>query len=151
MNTYTFSLLQRPEAVRAIADTLADRTAYLITLPPGAAPLLAPSLDGIDGWTAYLDNGSGDVLATSDTGILCLAQAECLSSGAVRIPKSVHLDVISQIIRHRVPTDGSKDVFILTSKGGQPAYWPLLLVDAIDQVDAVMAARLRAHGVREGT
>lgn len=144
--TRTYTLLSRDTAVQRIADTLADRSSYVITLPPGAAETLAAGLAGIDDWTAYLDNGTDDVLTTSNLLALRLSQLTCPNAGALVIPKTVNRRSVGRLVNQPIPPDGSKDVIVLTGHPGQPALWPLLFVDAIDLVDPITAARLRAHG-----
>ncbi|SOB84234.1 hypothetical protein [Streptomyces sp. 1331.2] len=140
------NLIPRETAVRRLADVLSDRTEYLVTIPPGVGQALAAGLDLVGHWTAYLDVGAPEVLVTSDLTTFRGTHMLVPTGGVVTIPKTVHHRAVSRLVRQRIPADGSRDVLLITDRSGGPTYWPLLLVDAVDRVDPVLAAQLRAHG-----
>ncbi|RPE34776.1 hypothetical protein [Kitasatospora cineracea] len=145
--TRSYTLIPREEAVRRLADTLADRTEYLITIPPGIGPQLAAGLDRVERWTALLDVGAPEVLSTGDLGAFQQAHGLVPVGGVLIVPKTVPHQAVSKLVRQRIPADGSQDVLLITDRNGAPTYWPLLLVDAVDRVDPILAAQLRANSL----
>lgn len=139
-------LLDRETAVRRIGDALADRTAFVITMPPGTVSVLAARLSPVPAWCAYLDNGTPTALATSDPTCLRTAAALAPMVGVLIVPKTVPATQLSDVVGQVVPADGSQDVVILTasSRTGSPVFWPLLFIDAVSRVDPQLAAQLRA-------
>ncbi|MFD7986798.1 hypothetical protein ACFV4M_25920 [Kitasatospora indigofera] len=141
----THQLLDRETAVRRIGDALADRTAFVITIPPGTASTLAGRLAPVTGWCAYLDNGTPTALATSNRKCLRAADALTPMVGVLVVPKTVPATQLSAVVGQPIPADGSQDVVVLTSPShvGSPVFWPLLFVDAVTRVDPRLAAQLR--------
>lgn len=144
MPTTTHELLARDRAVQKIAAHIADRDAYLVTIPPEALPRLSRSLDGLASWSAYLDNGTPVVLRTSRAGALLVSDLLMETAGVLVVPKSVPAAALSKVVGQEVPADGSQDLVVLASAVG-PTFWPLLFVDALAVVDPRMAAQLRAN------
>lgn len=146
----TNHLIRRDRAVRQIANHLADQDVYLITVPHGALESAVDTLDPITPWQAYVDNGSGLVLRSGMREPVALAAQLYTTVAVLVVPKSVDPEVLSSALRQPLPPDGSQDLLILRSRTG-PIHWPLLFVDAVDQVDPIAAAQLRAHGIPAAT
>ncbi|WP_405017383.1 hypothetical protein OHV05_10115 [Kitasatospora sp. NBC_00070] len=145
MNSYTHSLTWRTKAVRRVADALADRTSFVITIPPGTAQALASSLAQMFPWTAYLDNGTGEVLATSDAGSLEMTDLFFPVSGVLLVPKTVPASALSRVVGQTVPADGSQDIIVLIDRDGGSTVWPWLFIEALALVDPDAAAQIKAE------
>lgn len=141
-------ILDRDKAVQRIADRIADRDAYVITAPPDTLPLLSRTLDGIPGWTAYLDSGIPAILHTDRAGALLVADLLMDTAAVIVVPKTVPASELSKVVGQEVPADGSQDLVVLMPPDGGPIFWPLLFVDALAIVDPPVAAQLRAHQIR---
>ncbi|MDJ0341777.1 hypothetical protein [Streptomyces sp. PH10-H1] len=137
----------RPQAVKRIADHIADRDSYVITVPPDALTSFAHRLCDIPDWNAYLDNGTGTVLHTGHALTLLACDLIIETAAVVIVPKTVPTAVLTEAVGRDVPADGSQDIVILTGPAGRPVFWPLLLVDAIEIVDPAVAAQLRANQI----
>ncbi|MFE2828478.1 hypothetical protein [Streptomyces sp. NPDC059271] len=140
-------LLTRDDAVRQIAQHIADRDAYVITAPPGALPRLSATLDELPHWTAYLDNGLPVAMRTGNASTLLVADALMETAGVIVVPKTVPASAVGQVVGQSMARDGSQDLVVLMPPDGGPIFWPLLFVDALDVVDPVVAAQLRAHHI----
>ncbi|MEU2625743.1 hypothetical protein [Kitasatospora sp. NPDC007106] len=140
----TNHLMLRSRAVQEIAHHITRHDAYLITVPPGMLTSAARALDAVTTWQAYIDNGSGVVLRTGL--IRAVRPNDRATAAVIAVPKTVDPAVLGKALRYPLPADGSRDLLVLRGRTG-PIHWPLLFVDAIDQVDPVAAAQLRAHSL----
>jgi hypothetical protein len=125
------NFLARDDAVRAIAAHIADRDAYVITVPPDTLPALSRTLNGLPSWSAYLDNGTPVVMRTVRAGALAVADLLTETAGVLVVPKTVSAAELSRVVGQQVPADGSQDLVVLMSPQGGPVFWPLLFVDAL--------------------
>lgn len=147
MPTATNELLSRDTAVQQIARHIADRDAYVITVPPTSLPRLSSALTELKGWHAYLDNGTPAVMRTDRAGALRVADLLMETAGVIVVSKTVPAAELTEIVGQDVPADGSQDLVVLMPTDGSPIFWPLLFVDALAIVDPPVAAKLRAHHI----
>lgn len=136
--------ISRATAVTTVAGHIADRDAFVITVPPNVLGDVTHGLRDVDGWTAYLDSGTPVILQTDRVSVLAVTGAIILSAAVVTVPKTVPAAVLSKALGQTIPDDGSQDLVVLHGADGEPIVWPLLFVDALDQVDPIAAAQLRA-------
>jgi hypothetical protein len=149
MPTVTNELIGRGQAVQQIADQLADRTSYVITTPAERlGPLVRALADHAPRWIAYLDNATGTVLRTPDASTVCAVDRVADTAAVITVPKAVAPAALAAALGQPVPDDGSQDIFVLCGHG-EPVPFPLLFVDALDLVDPVAAAQLRADRVAD--
>lgn len=141
----TNELLNRDKAVRQIADHIADRDSYVITVPPTKLGALAAALaKHVPSWNAYLDNATGMILRTPLAGTVRFAERFAPTAAVVTVPKTIPAGRLSEALGQPVPPDGSQDIVILCTPG-QAIFFPTVFVDALDIVDPHVAARLRAN------
>lgn len=144
----TTTVIGRPAAVHQIAAPLADRSAFVIVTPPDLVADIAPRLGRLPtGWTAYLDNGTPVVVATGEPKAIALMAALSLPGGitaVVTVPKTVPAVMLTEAVGQEVPADGSQDLIMLHSGWNRPIIWPMLFVDALEQVDPRATAQIRA-------
>lgn len=141
----TNELLTLPEGIKHIANQLADRHSFVITVPPGRLMQLADALEAhVPTWTAYLDNATGMVLRTPLAGTIRHVTPFAPTAAVVTVPKTVPAEHVSKAIGQHVPADGSQDIVVLLTPG-EPTYFPMLFVNAMELVDPDVAATLRAH------
>lgn len=144
------TLVDRQDAVAAIAAHLADRTAFIINIPPALISTAVEHLESIPGWTGHFDNGTPAVLRTG-AGSLSLGVAQLLEAlgapftAVVTVPKTVPAADLGRALDRDIPADGSQDIIGLYEGG--PIVWPMLFVEALDRVDPQAAAQLRASGI----
>lgn len=144
----TNELIKRSQAVKAIADQILDRTSYVIITPTdNLTPLVDNLAEHAAKWSAYLDNGTAAVLCTSNAEIVRVVDILIGTAAVITVPKTVPAKAISAALGQRVPDDGSQDLVVLHAPG-EPMFWPLLFVDALDLVDPKVAAELRANQLR---
>lgn len=143
----TTRLIPRHEAVRAVADAVADRTSFVVLVPPALMRAVARSLSGIPRWRALVDNGTETVLSTNLPGLLPMSGLLSPTSGVLLIPKTVSARRIGRAFGQHVPADGSRDLLHLTEPGGRSTGYPGLFVAALDSVDPTSAAAIRAAAV----
>jgi hypothetical protein len=135
--------IPRHTAVRRIADHLADRDSFVITLGPATIPAVRTTLDQIPTWTLYLDSGLADVTRTNQ--LEQLLRAELFpTAGVLTVPKTVPAHILRAVVGQALPDDGSQDVVILQNPDGT-VDWPALFVDAVELVNPAIAAGLRTH------
>ncbi len=144
------AVITRTEAVQDIADHFADRTAYLITVPPELITEMAHLLRHVPDWYCYLNDGTDAVLRATDPGTLLAARTAtslfgipCI--GVLVIPKTVKAATIRRIFGDTIPTDGSRNVLTLQGPDDNEIKWPALLVEALDIADPAGAASIRAN------
>lgn len=139
-------LIARAAASKALAGVLADRTAFVVTVPPGRVLALMDRLSPLAGRiTLYADTGLPLVLATDrpkDVAVEALLQK--VTAVAV-IPKRLpHGDVARAVERRDLTASGLHDVIVLTS-GADEVALPTLFVDALGQVEPAFADAIRAE------
>lgn len=146
--TSTTDTIARRHAITEISACLADRDAYVVGIPPGALLDFAFRLENVPVMTAWVDNGTNVVLKTSDLPVLAVAVTvmDFRAAAVVAIPKTVPAAVVRAAIDRDMPDDGSRDIVVLDD-GGRLAYWPRLLVDALQRVDPAYTAQLHANEV----
>jgi hypothetical protein len=138
--------ITREQAVKAIAGHLADRDAYVITVPPELMPEVTRSLDGITDWTAYLDGGLPVVIRTDRAAVLTITGALTVSAAVLTVLKrTTAAAALSAALGQEIRDDGSQDIVVLHDNG--PMVWPLLFVDALAVVDPGAAAAIHANQV----
>lgn len=148
MTAATLTTCSRDTAVRRIAARLADRTHYVMSVPPPAIVAVATGLRDVPDWSAYLDAGLPAVMRCHDARALAvLAVLSGPMCAVVTVPKTVPPDVLSTITRTEVPADGSRDVLIVHLGEDVPMIWPLLFVDALAVLDPAVAAQIRAYDI----
>lgn len=144
-------VMTRAEAVRVIAGHIADRTAFVISVPPDFVASAAARLGAVRACTWYADNGSGTVMQLTGTSIRVAGALDELLPGLTAavaiVPKTVPAAELAAAMRHDIPGDGSQDLVLLHDDDAVPFTWPLLLVAALDHVDPGFAARLAADEV----
>jgi hypothetical protein len=143
------TLITRRAAVAAIARRLADRTAFVVFTPPAQLGETVARLRRLPGWTGYLDSGGemvteGDPLACAALGGLVQAVGARVAAVLI-VPKTVPAAALGRALGQPIAADGSEDVIGVVD--GQRVAWPLLLVDAIAEVDPVSAAQLHANSL----
>lgn len=147
MPVVTNELIERSRAVKAIADQILDRTSYVIIAPTDNLVRLVDSLtEHTEKWTAYLDNGTGAVLCTTNADIVRVVDILIGTAAVITVPKTVPAPAISAALGQHLPEDGSQDLVVLRVPD-EPMFWPLLFIDALDLVDPKVAAELRANQV----
>ena len=131
-------------AVRHIADCLADRTSYVVGVPPNMIETVAIRAARLPArW--LLDNGTRTVMQASGTAARVLASLlGDLAAAVVTIPKTTPAAQIRGALGELIPADGSQDVIIVGADGDSVNMWPRLLTAAIAEVDPAFAAVLAA-------
>jgi len=152
------ALIDNTEAVDRLAASLTTRQDFIILSAPEHINKLASRLRAIPpGWTAYLANRSPRVLVTGDPILMAASAGMCPPGGVTAVvtaPKSTTpAAALSRIFEQEIPADGSRDVILLLTPGGQGQVaqsWPLLFINALEQVDPASAASiyLRPHELR---
>lgn len=145
----TTATVSRAAAIRDIADALADRTSFVVTVPPGMVTGIAAALVDVPLWTVLLDNGLDTVLRLVDThdftaAVTVGAALGLPLAGVVLVPKTVPAELLGGAIGQAVPADGSRDLLVIGDPATGPIAWPRLFVDALARVDPAGAAQLRA-------
>ena len=122
-------------------------------MPPGEMSHLGAALAQLpSGWTAYIDNGTSAVLQADRpqlveaTGILGWFG---LAVGVLLVPKTIPVRKIRRAFGvSTIPHDGSRDVLMIGDRTTPEHFaWPMLLVEALDQVHPSVAAQVRAAEV----
>jgi hypothetical protein len=111
----------RADAVRAIAAHVADRTAFVISVPPALLESAAYCLRSIAACDCYLDNGldavfrlSGEYVPLAEVMAALLPTA--MTSAVFTVPKTVSAATLSQALQgQEIPADGSQDLVLLHS------------------------------------
>jgi hypothetical protein len=144
-------LLPREDAAAQIAGYLADRTAYVIAVPPALVTSAAGRLAGIGTCRWYADNGALTLVlrgrAIAAAGAVGALAPDATTAVAV-VPKAVPARRLSGVLGHEIPADGSKDLVMLAGEDQAGTYtWPMLLVLALDRVYPGTAARITASAL----
>ncbi|WP_181799024.1 hypothetical protein [Kitasatospora acidiphila] len=142
--------VDRETAVREIAAGYRDRSHYLVCLPPGTLAVLSRQLKGLP-CRMLLDQGLDAILATSSADVARAVDVIARSLrpsggcvGVVLVPKTVSRALLEK--RLNLPSSDD-DEDIMCVQLGEQMMFPTLLIDAIDLVDPVNAARIRAQAV----
>ena len=147
-STPAAALMPYRDAVRLVADSLADRTEFVVSVPPHMLRTVAAEAAGLPGrW--LLDSARGPVLQVSAPTVLIVAALIGeLAAAVVLIPKTTPAARIRAVFGDTVPDDGSRDLLIIGGEEDTTAFCPGLLADAIGRVDPVAAAQLAARDIR---
>lgn len=142
--------LDRETALREIAAGYRDRSHYLVCLPPGTLPVFKRQLEGLP-CRILLDQGLDTVLATSSADVARAVDVLTRSLrpsgggvGVVLVPKTVSRALLEK--RLNLPSSDD-DEDIMCVQLGEQMMFPTLLTDAIDLVDPIDAAQIRAQAV----
>lgn len=144
----TSSVIDRVTAVDDLTAAIRGCTHYLIVTPPAAVATVAERLDGIPGWTAYVDSGTPVVLRTGLGTAVAMTAALTTSVAVILVPKSVPAATLTEVLGQDIPADGSQDLVLIHGPDGDPIVWPLLFLDAIGAVDPAAAAQIHAEAIR---
>ena len=137
------ALIDRDDAVAAIAGAIADRHSFVIVAPPDTVAGLAGCLTTVAGWTGYLDNGTPTVLCTDQPAAATVLDGLAVPTAmVVTVPKTVPAATLGEALGQEIPADGSQDLVLLCGDEEGPLVWPLLFVDALAPVDPRAAAAL---------
>lgn len=144
------TLITRRAAVDAIAAHLADRTAFIVFAPPVLLAEVVGRLRSLPGWTGYLDTGRHTVVQADTAEFSALGRVTRVlgtpAAAVLAIPKTVPAAQLAAALRREVAADGSQDILVISADGG-PIHWPMLFVDALEQVDPAAAAQLHAEAI----
>lgn len=143
--------IDRELAAEHIASRIKARDSYVITAPPSALSRLSESFEDISGWAAYLDTGLELVLRTDSASVLLVTDVvdslmSATTAAVIVVSKTVPASVLATAVGQEVPADGSRDLLVLHAAEGV-VFWPTLFVDALDIVDPLVAAQLRAQSL----
>jgi len=143
-------MVDRAEAVRVIAGHIADRDAFVISIPPAFVASAAARLHAVRACAWYTDNGTGVVMQLAGRGIQAAGVLDELLPGLTAavaiVPKTVPAAELAAAMRHAIPGDGSQDLVLLHGGGEADAIvWPVLLVDALARIDPAFVACLVAE------
>lgn len=138
-------LIGRGRALRFISEALADRTHFLLVPPAQRGAEVAELLDGTGiSWTGYIDSGQDTVLRVDQASLMLVTEQLARRTAIlITVPKTVPAEQLSSALDQTIQADGSQDLILMTDDSEQ-LLWPMLFVDALDQIDPVEAARLRA-------
>ncbi|MFI9274638.1 hypothetical protein ACIGXM_28610 [Kitasatospora sp. NPDC052896] len=140
------AVIDRNTALWRVAKAYRDRTHFIATVSPGMAGEVAQRLEGLRGWEMLLDSGGGAILATSSSGLVEVTDklSAVESAGVVLASKSVDSAELGDRLGQEIPE--GKDLFVIgDADDGELMVWPTLFVDALDLVDPVAAAQMRAQ------
>lgn len=142
------TLITRRAAVDAIAAHIADRTAFIVLAPPKLLGEVITRLRHVPGWTGYLDTGRDSVARGDAAEFVTLGRvAQAFGTPAIAVmtvPKTVPAARLSRALRQPIADDGSQDILVIRGESG-PIHWPMLFVDALEQVEPAAAAQLHAE------
>lgn len=133
--------LNRADAVKEIANHVADRDRFLVavSLQGFASCAYAFSEGTVRCWRAYVDCGGPTVLCTDDGQLLESFTRGAPGSAVLAVPKTVPAAVLGAVFDQAFPEDGSRDLIDLDTD-----FWPSLVFEALEAVDPQSAARMRA-------
>lgn len=138
----------REDVVDLLARHVAAHDAYLIAIPPSLLPAAARGLGMIREVSFFLDSaGTGDLMTAAGPGAgeavavtAALTQAPLVSVAVV--PKTVAAVAVCAALG-LADMDDARELRALQADG-EPMVWPRFLVDALERVDPVTAARIEA-------
>jgi hypothetical protein len=140
----------RADAVSDIGAHIADRDAFVISIPPALIASAAARLSALPSCTWYADNGSEIVMRLAVPSIPVIEAIDMLLPGmtaaAAIVPKTVPAAQLAAALSHvtEIPGDGSRDLVMLQDDSG-PVIWPRLLADALASVDQAFACQLAVN------
>jgi hypothetical protein len=140
----------RADAVSDIAAHIADRDAFVISVPPALIATAAGRFSELPICTWYCGNGSGIVMRLAVASIPVIEAVDMLLPGMTAavaiVPKTVPAARLATALSHitEIPEDGSRDLVLLQDDSGV-IVWPRLLVDALALVDPAIALQLAAN------
>ena len=143
----TTTIVPRSVAVAAIVDAFADRTGFVILVPPDHIAEIAGPLTRIRRFVGYIDNGTEAVLRTETAAVFRVCDVLSPTVAVVVVPKTVSARRLGHVLGSKVAEDGSQDLIALGPKSGGYC-WPQLFVDALDRVDPRAADAIRAAAVQ---
>ncbi len=145
-------VIDRQQAVHALANQYGDRTAYLVAAPADVLPSIADQiLPNLPWWVAFLDQGGPTVLVTNIAPVVAMTSALIRCVAVISLPKAGPITDLIGLLGspRRIGEDGD---LILVRRPDDPdlgpddVVWPILLIDAIDEIDPMLAARIRSSG-----
>lgn len=148
----TVAALDREDAVRVIAETMAGRNHYLAV--GYATPWLADALDRLPNWLAYLDSGTGVVMSIGAAPrygqLLVIAGAVTLTAVIAAIPKrGTPPRILRKAFRNdELGRNKEQDMLLLFKDSDNMIYWPSLFVDAMAINDPKIAMQIHANDIR---
>lgn len=148
----------REEAVQALAAAIADRTHFIVSLPPSliAECVLAARFAKLpSGWRVYFDNGMSTTLSVDTPKLVEAVELGAFMApfgslvGVATIPKTTPARRIREAlgVSEEIPHDGSRDLLMIHEPrlAWQGFFYPMLLVEALDIVDPTVAMQIRAN------
>jgi hypothetical protein len=138
--------IDRQEAVKAIAGHIADRDAFVVSVPPQLIQAVASRIDRLPKWTAFVDNGTDLVMTTSGFRMMAVIDLLVDTTAVLTVPKTVAASTLSEVVGQDVPADGSQDIVMLHT-GAAPYIWPLLFLDALEVVDPGSPSQIRMNNL----
>lgn len=142
----TATLIERSEAVTRIGQHITAREHYLITTPPGRA---LDFLDRLDvEWVAYADTGAPLVLITDEPAPVRITAHLVPLALVVAIPKTAPRESLDRAFVDGFSGSDTHDLVAITEPDSTVTYWPRLFIDALDSVDPISAAQMRAQAIR---
>lgn len=142
-------IITRATAVDQLAGHLAEQDAFVMMVNPTHLSRLVERLHLIPKWTAYIDNGTDDVIRTNDQGVLLLSDVLMPVAAVLAIPKTVPAAVIGEAIDEPFAENGP-DILMLGFNSNGPVVWSVMFLDALERVDAEMVATIRAAAAEAG-
>lgn len=146
MSTPT-GMLAREHAVEVVADCIRRRMHYVVVGAPSLVSGVMQRLsDQKHTWSAFVESAAPVILVTNEEAVV---EVMTMLAGpdshiiVLTVPKSVPASVLADIVGQPVPADGSQDLFVLSALNEQ-IQWPVLFIDALDEVDPVAASQIRA-------
>jgi hypothetical protein len=137
----------RGDTVAVIAARYKKRDAYLVAAGPGQVPSALARLALVAEATVYLDQGGKTLMSVTGAALQVMPDLIETAAPAVAVwvvPKSVPAARLGKALGDSIPADGSRDLIVLTADDGKHAAYPLILVEAIEQVDPATAAHIRS-------
>jgi hypothetical protein len=131
--------LDRADAVKEISNHVADRDRFVIAVSLRSFEPYAFGNGTVPTWTAYIDMGGPSVLRTTSPDLLAAQTRAALGTAVLTVPKTVPAALLGAVFGTALPEDGSRDLIDLTTES-----WPSLVLDALEVVDPLDAALMRA-------
>ncbi len=143
----TQTILERPDALHEIADAIGDRRHFIVLLSPETSPHTPDFIRALPGASCYLDAGLPTVLRMQPPprALPALLQLLPLRCGVILVaPKTPEGRRRLGRLGSRPGSTADEQDLVLPYHEGEGFAFPLLFVDAVDLVDPVGAAQLRA-------
>ena len=143
----SMKIIPRSEVVTRLAARFKERDAYMVAAGPGEVPSAAARPAPLGEATAYLDRGDDTVMTVTGTALKVMPDVTEAAPGQAAavwvIPKTVATARLGSALGGDIPADGSRDLIMITTHDGGHTAYPMILVDAIGQVDPQAAADIR--------